>query len=55
MTFLTSILLFKLVLALVTLSIPAGAVIFVYFDHKAEKLANARRKAVFNGWALSYK
>ena len=55
MTFLTSILLFKLVLALVTLSIPVGAAIVVHFDHKAEKLANARRKAVFDGGALSYK
>jgi len=55
MTFLTSVLLFKLVLALVTLSIPAGAAIVAYFDHKAEKLANARRRAVFNGEALSYK
>ena len=54
MTFLTSILLFKLVLAMVTLSIPVGAAIVVYFDHKAEKLANARRKAVLHSGELSF-
>ena len=55
MTFLTSVLLFKLVLALVTLSIPVGAASVVYFDCKAEKLANARYKAMLVGGALSYK
>ena len=55
MVFLTSILLFKLVLALVTISIPVGAAVVVYFEHKSEKLADARYKAMLIGGALSYK
>lgn len=52
MTFITSILLFKLVLALVTLSIPAVAALVVYFDHKAEKEQAARQQRIWNNQPL---
>lgn len=52
MTFITSILLFKLVLALVTLSIPLVAAIVVYFDYKAEKEQAARHQRIWNNQPL---
>lgn len=52
MAFLTSILLFKLVLALVTVSIPVVAAIVVYFDHKAEKEHAARQQRIWNNQPL---
>jgi len=55
MSFLTSILLLKLVLALVTMSIPVGFAIVAYFAHKSEKLQDERHKAMFKGGKLSYK
>jgi hypothetical protein len=52
MAFLTSILLFKLVLALVTMSIPVVAAMVVYFDHKAEKENVARQQRIWNNQPL---
>ena len=55
MAFLTSILLFKLVLALVTMSIPVVAAVVIYCDKKEEKAQGKRLQALFNGQPLSYK
>ena len=52
MAFLTSILLFKLVLALVTMSIPVVAALVVYFDHKAEKERAATYRKIWNNQPL---
>ena len=48
----TSILLFKLMLALVTVSIPVVAAIVAYFDHKAEKENAARQQRIWNNQPL---
>ena len=52
MTFLTSMLLLKLVLALVTMSMPIVAAFVVYFDHKADKEHEARQRRIWNNQPL---
>ena len=52
MAFLTSILLFKLALALVTMSMPVVAALVVYFDRKAEKEHASRHQRIWNNQPL---
>lgn len=52
MAFLTSVLMFKLMIAVVTLSVPVVAAIVVYFDRKAEKEQAERHQCIWNNQPL---
>lgn len=52
MTFMTSVLMLKLVMALITLSIPVVAAMVVYFDRKAGKEQAARYQRIWNNQPL---